>query len=116
MKLVVFGLAVTSTWGNGHGTTFRALLGALHKRGHDVTFFEKDVEWYASNRDLPNPGFCKVLLYERWDEILPAIRRELSDTDVAVVGSYFPDGIAALDELAGTNIPVKAFYDMDTPI
>lgn len=116
MKLVIFGLAVTSTWGNGHGTTFRALLGALHKRGHDITFFEKDVEWYASNRDLPNPDFCKVLLYERWDEILPAVRRELKDADVVVVGSYFPDGIAALDEVAGTDIAVKAFYDIDTPI
>ncbi len=116
MNLVVFGLSVTSTWGNGHGTTFRALLSALHKRGHRITFFEKNVEWYASNRDLPDPAFCTVRLYQHWDEILPSVRRELSEADVAMVGSYFPDGIAALDEIIGTDIPVKSFYDIDTPI
>lgn len=116
MKIVVFGLSVTSTWGNGHGTTFRALLSALHKRGHEITFFEKDVEWYASNRDLPHPAFCEVQLYEDWREILPRVRRELKDTDVALVGSYFPDGIVALDEIADSNAAVKAFYDIDTPI
>ena len=116
MKLVVFGLSVTSTWGNGHGTTFRALLGALHQLGHTVTFFEKDVEWYASNRDLPHPDFCEVVLYEQWSKILPRVRRELADADVAMVGSYFPDGIAALDEVADFDGLVKTFYDIDTPI
>lgn len=116
MKIVVFGLSVTSTWGNGHGTTFRALLSALHCRGHQITFFEKDVEWYASNRDLPHPAFCEVQLYEDWGEILPRVRRELNDADVAVVGSYFPDGIPALDEIADSNAAVKAFYDIDTPV
>ena len=71
MKIVVFGLSITSTWGNGHGTTFRALLRALHERGHDIVFFEKNVEWYASNRDLPEPTFVRCLLYEDWREILP---------------------------------------------
>lgn len=116
MKLVVFGLSVTSTWGNGHGTTFRALLGALHKRGHQITFFEKDVEWYASNRDLPRPRFCDLQLYENWAEVLQKVRNELRDCDVAMVGSYFPDGIAALDEIFKAGVPVKSFYDIDTPI
>lgn len=116
MKIVVFGLTVTSTWGNGHGTTFRALLGALYARGHNITFFEKDVEWYASNRDLPNPEFCHVRLYTSWDEVLPAARSALKDADVAMVGSYFPDGIAALDEMAESTARVKTFYDIDTPI
>src|ERR1700751_3198364 len=107
MKLVVFGLSVTSTWGNGHGTTFRALLGALHKRGHQITFFEKNVEWYASNRDLPHPPFCDLQLYEHWDAVLPRVRRELKKADVAMVGSYFPDGIAALDEAFDADVPVK---------
>lgn len=116
MKLVVFGLSVTSTWGNGHGTTYRALLRALHGRGHRIVFFEKDVEWYASNRDLPAPTFCEVCLYENWDEILPRVRREINDADVAMVGSYFPDGVAALDEMFHADVPIKTFYDIDTPI
>jgi len=116
MKLVFFGLSVTSTWGNGHGTTYRALLQALRVRGHEIVFFEKDVEWYASNRDLPDPGFCKVRLYDHWSAVRPRVRKELRDADVAVVGSYFPDGIAAIDEMLDSGVPVKTFYDIDTPI
>ncbi len=116
MKLVVFGLSVTSTWGNGHGTTYRALLEALHRRGHDIVFFEKDVEWYASNRDLPNPAFCEVRLYEDWKAVRTRARKELRDADVAMVGSYFPDGISAIDEMFDAGTPVKSFYDIDTPV
>src|SRR5437763_10509893 len=116
MKIVVFGLSVTSTWGNGHGTAYRALLKALHERGHHITFFEKDVEWYASNRDLPKPRFCDVRLYEEWNDLLPRARQQLKEADLAIVGSYFPDGIAAIDEMLEADTPVKAFYDIDTPI
>ena len=116
MKIVVLGLSVTSSWGNGHATTFRALLSALHKRGHKILFFEKNQEWYESNRDLPNPDFCDVHIFEHWRTVLPRVKRELADSDVAILGSYFPDGIRAADELADARVPVKAFYDIDTPI
>ncbi len=116
MKIVIFGLSITSSWGNGHATTFRALARALHARGHRVVFFEKDVEWYASNRDLPEPGFCELKLYTRWADVLPTARRELASADVAMVGSYFPDGIAAMDAMLDSSAAVRTFYDIDTPI
>ena len=115
LRIVIFGLSITSTWGNGHANTFRALARALHRRGHQVVFFEKDVEWYASNRDLPEPGFCEVKLYTRWAEALPLVRRELRSADVAMVGSYFPDGIEAIAEMLDADT-VRTFYDIDTPI
>lgn len=116
MKLTIFGLSITSSWGNGHATTFRALCHALHRRGHRIVFFEHNLEWYQNNRDLPHPPYCDVRIFDRWNEILPVVRRELADSDVAMVGSYFPDGIAALEEVLASNTPVKAFYDIDTPI
>jgi len=116
MKLTIFGLSITSSWGNGHASTFRALCQALHRRGHDIVFFERNQEWYQSNRDLPEPPYCEVRIFESWDEIVPNVRKELRDSDVAMVGSYFPDGVAALDEVVSSNVPVKAFYDIDTPI
>ena len=116
MKLTIFGLSITSSWGNGHATTFRALCQALHRRGHRIVFFERNVEWYQNNRDLPHPEYCDVKLFENWKDILPAVRTELRDSDVAMVGSYFPDGIAALEEVLESNVPVKTFYDIDTPI
>lgn len=116
MKIVVFGLSITSAWGNGHATTFRALFEALHRRGHNIVFYEKDVEWYASNRDLPEPPYCRLRLYENWKDIASEARRELSSADVGLVGSYFPDGISAIDQLLDSSVAVKAFYDIDTPI
>jgi spore maturation protein CgeB len=116
LKIVIFGLTITSSWGNGHATTFRALARALHARGHHIVFFEKDVEWYASNRDLPEPEFCELKLYARWADVLPLVRRELASADVAMVGSYFPDGIAATEEMLDSKAAVRTFYDIDTPI
>jgi spore maturation protein CgeB len=116
MKITIFGLSITSSWGNGHATTFRALCQALNRRGHRIVFFERDQEWYSSNRDLPGPPYCQVRIFENWNETLPVVRSELRDSDVAIVGSYVPDGIAALDAILSSNVPVKAFYDIDTPI
>jgi spore maturation protein CgeB len=116
MKIVILGLSITSSWGNGHATTYRSLAKGLYDRGHKVVFFERDQEWYASNRDMPEPPFCKVHIYERWSDIIPLLQRELNDCDVAIVGSYFPDSHMAIEEVLRSQAEVKAFYDIDTPI
>jgi len=116
LKIVIFGLSITSSWGNGHATTFRALGKALHARGHRIVFFERNAEWYESNRDLPRPPFCQLHIFEDWRQVLPQARKQLQDCDVAMVGSYSPDGIAAIDEVFNSPARVKAFYDIDTPI
>ena len=116
MKIVIFGLSITSSWGNGHATTFRALARALHSRGHSIEFFEHDLEWYASNRDLPDPEFCKVHIFRNWKDVSRTVRRKLRECDVAMIGSYFPDGVQAIDEMLDSPTPVKTFYDIDTPI
>ncbi len=120
MKLVIFGLTLSSSWGNGHATTYRSLLKALHRRGHEVHFFERNVEWYASNRDMPNPPFARLHLYEQWDEVRSAAWREMRTADAVIVGSYCPDALTILDEIFGEgsgklDCPV-GFYDIDTPI
>jgi spore maturation protein CgeB len=116
MKITIFGLAITSSWGNGHATTFRSLCSALHARGHRIVFLEHNSEWYVNNRDMPGPPFCDVQFYDDWAEVLPQARRHLADSDVAIVGSYFPDGIAAINEMLDSRAAVKTFYDIDTPI
>jgi spore maturation protein CgeB len=116
LRIVIFGLSITSSWGNGHATTYRALASGLHRRGHKIVFFEKNQEWYESNRDLPNPEYCELRLFQNWRSIQRFVRRELRNCDVAVVGSYFPNGVEAIHELLDSNVPIKAFYDIDTPI
>src|SRR3954469_9417834 len=116
MKIVIFGLSITSSWGNGHATTYRALCSALAKRGHDIVFFEHDAEWYANNRDIDGLPDIKIVRYREWAEVRAAARMELDGSDVALIGSYFPHAREAFAEMFGSNAAVKALYDIDTPV
>ncbi len=116
MKIVIFGLTVTSSWGNGHATLWRALCKALAKRGHSVVFFERDVPYYASQRDLWILPGCWLHLYHDWSECRPVAQRESANADVALVTSFCPDGAAACEVVLDSSAYVRAFYDMDTPV
>src|SRR3712207_1953659 len=115
MKLVFFGLTISSSWGNGHATLLRALFKQLIARGHDVVFFERDVSYYRDNRDLHELPGGKLVLYHEWGDALPLAKRELSDADAAVVTSCCFDGIAT-SELVWSSNALRVFYDMDTPV
>ncbi len=117
MKIAILGLSITSSWGNGHATTYRALCRELWRRGHAVVFVEKDVEWYRSNRDLPEPEYVSLRLYEDWAGNGAGVTRAVAgDADVVVVGSYFPDAVRATELLRQEFRGPVLFYDIDTPI
>lgn len=116
MKLVVFGLTISSSWGNGHATLWRGLCRALSQRGHHVVFFEKNVPYYAQNRDVFEISNGSLILYDTWDSIRHRAKEELSDADAAMVTSYCPDGLAATDLVLDTSGLVRTFYDLDTPV
>jgi spore maturation protein CgeB len=116
MNLVVFGLTVSSSWGNGHATLWRGLIRGLASLGHRVTFFERDVPYYAAHRDLHELPGCKLVLYPGWSEVLPVARSELRAADVAIVTSYCADGVPATELALSSNVPLSVFYDMDTPV
>ena len=115
MRLVVLGLSLGSSWGNGHATTYRALLRAFAARGHDILFLERDQPWYAQNRDLPDPGFCRLAFYVGLGG-LARHAEAIADADAVLLGSYVPDGIAAAHLVQETARGVTAFYDIDTPV
>jgi spore maturation protein CgeB len=116
VKVVIFGLTVTSSWGNGHATLWRGLARALAQRGHSVVFFERDVPYYASERDLWILPGCWLHLYRDWSECLPVAIRESANADVAMVTSFCPDGASACDVVLSSSAKVRVFYDMDTPV
>src|SRR3954449_7678538 len=97
MNIVILGLSITSAWGNGHATTYRALVRALAARGHDILFLERDASWYAQNRDLPDPPYCRARVYSTVKEIEQQYAREIGEADLVIVGSYVPEGIAVAD-------------------
>ena len=116
MKLVVFGLTISSSWGNGHATLWRGLQRALAVRGWRVTFFERNTSYYAQNRDLDELPEGELVIYDDWPEIESRARREVATADVAMVTSYCPDGIAASDLVLGGPHALRVFYDLDTPV
>jgi spore maturation protein CgeB len=115
MRLVVLGLTLSSAWGNGHATTFRALLSAFAARGHQILFLERDKPWYADHRDLPDPDFCKLEYYHSVDE-LANWRDVIAGADAVIVGSYVPDGVAVGAFVQAEAQGVVCFYDIDTPV
>lgn len=115
MQLAIFGLTITSSWGNGHATLWRALCRALVRRGHRIAFFERDVPYYAAYRDLWTLDGVDIHLYEDWEQARPRASTALRDSDVSIVTSYCPDAIAA-SHLAADEARLSVFYDMDTPI
>jgi spore maturation protein CgeB len=116
MKIVIFGLTVSSSWGNGHATLWRGLIRALRGRGHQVVFFEKDVPYYASARDLTELPWGALVLYPEWEDVRSRARSELAEADIAMVTSYCPDGRAAADLMLSSPARCRVFYDLDTPV
>lgn len=116
LDLVFLGLSLSSSWGNGHATTYRALLRGLAGHGHRVLFLERDMPWYASARDLAQPDFCELEFYHGVEELHSRFGARIAAADAVVVGSYVPDGIAVLDLVNRIGGGVRAFYDIDTPI
>jgi spore maturation protein CgeB len=116
LDIVILGLSITSSWGNGHATTFRALMRALSARGHNVCFLERDMPWYAENRDLPNPPYGLTQLYKSVAELKRKFARRVMNADLCIVGSYVPDGVEIGEWVIRTCRGVKAFYDIDTPV
>ncbi|MBH5386218.1 CgeB family protein [Bradyrhizobium diversitatis] len=116
LRIVVVGLSVTSSWGNGHATTYRALIGALARRGHHVTFLERDVAWYREHRDLTHPTSWTVELYQSLKDVPRRFGKLIRDADLVVIGSYVPDGIAISEWITSQARGITAFYDIDTPL
>lgn len=116
LSVVMLGLSVTSSWGNGHATTYRGLMRELGARGHEVLFLERDQPWYAENRDLPQPPHGRTALYRSLDELRDRFSADVRYADLVIVGSFVPEGVAVADWVLAEATGITAFYDIDTPV
>ncbi|MBR0557079.1 glycosyltransferase [Ciceribacter sp. L1K23] len=116
LDIVIVGLSLSSSWGNGHATTYRSLIRGLAEEGHRVLFLERDVPWYAEARDLAEPDFCELAYYSDIDSMISLYAERLRSADAVIVGSYVPAGIAVIDELVRLDLKRLCFYDIDTPV
>jgi len=116
MKLTFFGLTISSSWGNGHATPYRALIRALTRLGHQVHFFEKDVPYYSSRRDFDSCDYCRLTLYPDWDAIREQALAAAAGSDVVITASFLPEGRRINREMLDLARPLRVFYDLDTPV
>ena len=116
MKITIFGLTISSSWGNGHATPYRAILRALRRNGHEIHFFERDVPYYAQHRDFGGEGCCDLHLYPDWQAVRSSALSEAGDSDAVICASFCPDGSQIIDDILNLQEPVKVFYDLDTPV
>jgi len=116
LRFVILGRSITSSWGNGHATTYRSLVRELTRQGHEVLFLERDAEWSASNRDLPSPPYGRVALYTDLRQLRSRWAREVRNADVVMVGSCVPEGTAIGQWVTRIAHGVTVFYDIDTPV
>ncbi|HYO79944.1 MAG TPA: glycosyltransferase [Bryobacteraceae bacterium] len=116
MKIVILGLSITSSWGNGHAVTYRSLVRGLSQRGHSVLFLERDMPWYKSNRDLPKPPHGRTELYDSVADLRTRFRNDVREADLVIVGSYVPEGVTVGEWVTATAQGICAFYDIDTPV
>ena len=114
--IVILGLSVTSSWGNGHATTYRSLIRGLAARGHRVLFLERNAPWYAGNRDEPNPTGARTEIYESFEDLPARFEREVSQAGLVIVGSFVPEGSRVSDWVISVSEGTTAFYDIDTPV
>jgi len=116
MDIVIFGLSITSSWGNSHATTYRGLTRELTRRGHNVLFLERDQPWLRDNRDLPRPPYCRTEIYSNLEELKDRFTPNARQADLVVVGSYVPAGAAIGEWVIDIARGATAFYDPDTPV
>jgi spore maturation protein CgeB len=116
VKIIVFGLTLSSSWGNGHATPYRAIIRALDRMGHQVHFFEKDVPYYSSRRDFDSCDYCELTLYSDWEGVRDRALSAAADSDVVITASFLPEGRRINDEILDLGRPLHVFYDLDTPV
>jgi spore maturation protein CgeB len=116
LKITIFGLTISSSWGNGHATPYRAIIKALYRQGHKIEFFEKDVPYYAKHRDFRQSDYCSLHLYPNWDSIRSSALHVAGDSDAVICASFCPDGARIIDDILSLSAPAQILYDLDTPV
>ncbi|MEO8725705.1 MAG: glycosyltransferase [Acidobacteriaceae bacterium] len=116
MRITFFGLTISSSWGNGHATPYRALIRGLHRLGHEVTFYERDVPYYARHRDFDKCDYCDIVLYPSFGTVRPWAQIAAGSSDIVVNASYCSEGAEIAEVMLAADGPIHVYYDLDTPI
>lgn len=117
-RIAFFGSSLVSAYWNGAATYYRGIIRALHAQGYDVTFYEPDAYERQQHRDIADPDWARVVVYEAREEAALAALDDARTADVLVKTS----GIGVFDELLERAVPdarradsLAIFWDVDAP-
>jgi spore maturation protein CgeB len=118
LKIAFFGSSLVSAYWNGAATYYRGIVRALHRCGHDVTFYEPDAYDRQQHRDIPDPDWARVVVYEATETAALRALEAARDADLLIKAS----GVGVCDELLETALPSRRaahalaiFWDVDAP-
>ncbi|GGF09034.1 CgeB family protein [Hymenobacter cavernae] len=118
LNIAFFGSSLVSAYWNGAATYYRGIVRALHERGHQITFYEPDAYDRQQNRDIPDPEYAKVVVYEATEEAAHRCLTQAEAADLVVKAS----GVGVFDELLErevlklkTDERMVIFWDVDAP-
>ena len=113
MRIAWFGSSLVSAYWNGAATYYRGLVYALHERGHRITFLEPDAFERQEHRDLDDPDWAEVVVFEptRWEEAIEQAARAdvvIKSSGVGVLDEELEDAVVELGRPA-------VYWDVDAP-
>src|SRR3954453_13538475 len=116
MKIAFFGSSLVSAYWNGAATYYRGIVRALAERGTVATFYEPDAYERQQHRDIPDPPWAKVVVYQPADALRMVESARGADLVVKASGVGVNDELleAAVLELQDPRTLV-AFWDVDAP-
>ncbi|WP_276496805.1 CgeB family protein [Pontibacter litorisediminis] len=118
LNIAFFGSSLVSAYWNGAATYYRGIVRALSERGHHVTFYEPDAYDRQQNRDMEDPDWAKVVVYEATEEAVQKCLEDAQSADMVVKAS----GVGVFDELLEREVlqlqteeRLVVFWDVDAP-
>jgi spore maturation protein CgeB len=118
MKFAFFGSSLVSAYWNGAATYYRGIIKAMHDRGHEITFYEPDAYDRQKNRDMEDPDWARIVVYEPNEAAVARVLEEAMHADVIIKTS----GVGVFDELLEKEVAALGkrdkfviFWDVDAP-
>jgi spore maturation protein CgeB len=119
LKIAFFGSSLVSCYWNGAATYYRGILRALAGKGHQIHFFEPDAFERQKHRDMDDPGWAQVTVYQPEPAgRVRALVEDCRDCDVIIKAS----GVGVNDDLLEEAVlelqsdrRQVIFWDVDAP-
>ena len=119
LDVAFFGSSLVSAWWNGACTYYRGIIRGLAELGHRVTFYEPIAYQRQEHRDIDDPPWAAVVVYEAQheDQVRSTVERArgadvvVKTSGVGVFDDVLEEAVAALGAPGTTTV----FWDVDAP-